>query len=112
MLVLRTNRRFWRSKPGGAPLTTSIAVAAITLALLYSPLAGVLKLNLTRPAPAVAGPQQARRSHCASGTDATLGIVPVWALRVGVRVPVGRRHPAAADRAAAGPARYAQCCRT
>lgn len=39
---LRTSRRFWRSKPGRAPLVTCIAVAAITLALPYSPLAGVL----------------------------------------------------------------------
>jgi hypothetical protein len=51
MLVLRINRRFWRSKPGGAPLTTSIAVAAIALAMPYSLLASVLKPNLTRPAP-------------------------------------------------------------
>lgn len=38
MLVLRTNRRFWRSRPGRALLGTSIAVAAITLALPYSTL--------------------------------------------------------------------------
>jgi Mg2+-importing ATPase len=45
MLVLRTNRRFWRSRPGRAMLITSIAVAAIMLALSYLPLAGVLGLT-------------------------------------------------------------------
>lgn len=45
MLVLRTDRRFWWSKPGRALVITSIAVAAITLALPYSPLAGVLGLT-------------------------------------------------------------------
>lgn len=44
MLVLRTRRPFWRSRPGRALLGTSIAVAAITIALPYSPLAGSLGL--------------------------------------------------------------------
>jgi Mg2+-importing ATPase len=44
MLVLRTNRPFWRSRPGRALLGSSVAVVAITLALPYSPLAGPLRL--------------------------------------------------------------------
>jgi P-type Mg2+ transporter len=44
MLVLRTNRPFWRSRPGRALLLTSIAVAAVTTLLPYSPLAGLLGL--------------------------------------------------------------------
>ena len=45
MLVLRTQRPFFRSKPGKALLWTSVAVAMITLALPYSPLAEVLGLT-------------------------------------------------------------------
>jgi Mg2+-importing ATPase len=45
MLVLRTNRPFWRSRPGAALLGSSIAVAAITIALPYTPLAGPLGLT-------------------------------------------------------------------
>jgi Mg2+-importing ATPase len=44
MLVLRTNRPFWRSRPGTALLGSSIAVAAITIALPYTPLARPLGL--------------------------------------------------------------------
>jgi P-type Mg2+ transporter len=44
MLVLRTNRPFWRSRPGRALLLSSAAIAAITIALPYSPLAGPLGL--------------------------------------------------------------------
>jgi Mg2+-importing ATPase len=44
MLVLRTARPFWRSRPGGALLWTSLLVAALTVALPYSPLAGPLGL--------------------------------------------------------------------
>jgi Mg2+-importing ATPase len=44
MLVLRTNRPFWRSRPGRALLLSSVAVAAVTIALPYSPLAGLLGL--------------------------------------------------------------------
>jgi Mg2+-importing ATPase len=44
MLVLRTNRPFWRSRPGRALLGSSVAVAAVTIALPYSPLAGPLGL--------------------------------------------------------------------
>jgi P-type Mg2+ transporter len=44
MLVLRTNRPFWRSRPGGALLLSSVAIAAATIALPYSPLAGPLGL--------------------------------------------------------------------
>ncbi|HEX8930802.1 MAG TPA: HAD-IC family P-type ATPase, partial [Actinomycetota bacterium] len=40
MLVLRTNRPFWRSRPGRAPVWSSIAIAAITIALPFTPLAG------------------------------------------------------------------------
>jgi P-type Mg2+ transporter len=50
MLVLRTNRRFYRSRPGRALLLSSIAIAAITIALPYSPLATPLGLT-TVPAP-------------------------------------------------------------
>jgi P-type Mg2+ transporter len=45
MLVLRTNRPFYRSRPGRGLLWSSIAIAAITLALPYSPLAGPLGLT-------------------------------------------------------------------
>jgi Mg2+-importing ATPase len=44
MLVLRTNRRFFRSRPGRALLSTSVAVATITVALPYSPIAPTLGL--------------------------------------------------------------------
>jgi len=44
MLVLRTNRPFWRSRPGRALLVSSAAIAAVTVALPYSPLAGPLGL--------------------------------------------------------------------
>jgi Mg2+-importing ATPase len=44
MLVLRTSRPFWRSHPGRALLATSALIAAITLALPYSPLAEPLGL--------------------------------------------------------------------
>jgi Mg2+-importing ATPase len=44
MLVLRTNRPFWRSRPGRALLGSSVAIAAVTIALPYSPLAGLLGL--------------------------------------------------------------------
>jgi Mg2+-importing ATPase len=44
MLVLRTSRPFWRSRPGTALLATSLAVAAVTVALPYSPLAQPLGL--------------------------------------------------------------------
>ncbi|MGZ4725995.1 MAG: HAD-IC family P-type ATPase, partial [Ilumatobacteraceae bacterium] len=39
MLVLRTARPFWQSRPGRGLLTTSIVIAAVTIALPYSPLA-------------------------------------------------------------------------
>jgi Mg2+-importing ATPase len=42
MLVLRTSRPFWRSRPGHALVVTSVAVAAITVALPYTPLADPL----------------------------------------------------------------------
>ena len=45
MLVLRTNRPFYRSRPGRALLWSSVAIAAITVALPYSPLAGPLGLT-------------------------------------------------------------------
>lgn len=45
MLVLRTNRPFYRSRPGRALLFTSIAIAAITIALPYSPLTEPLGLT-------------------------------------------------------------------
>jgi len=45
MLVLRTNRPFYRSRPGRALLSSSIAIAAVTIALPYSPLAGPLGLT-------------------------------------------------------------------
>jgi Mg2+-importing ATPase len=44
MLVLRTSRPFWRSRPGRALLATSALIAAVTLALPYSPLAEPLGL--------------------------------------------------------------------
>ena len=47
MLVLRTRRRAWRSRPGTALLSASLAIAAVTVALPFSPLAD--DLGLTRP---------------------------------------------------------------
>jgi Mg2+-importing ATPase len=44
MLVLRTARPFWRSRPGRALLFSSIFVAAVTVALPYSPFADALGL--------------------------------------------------------------------
>jgi Mg2+-importing ATPase len=44
MLVLRTARPFWRSRPGRALLATSALVAVVTVALPYSPLASPLGL--------------------------------------------------------------------
>ena len=44
LLVLRTNRPFYRSRPGRALLVTSALLAAVTLALPYTPLAGPLGL--------------------------------------------------------------------
>jgi Mg2+-importing ATPase len=45
MLVLRTNRRFYQSRPGRALLISSAAVAAITVALPYTRLAHPLGLT-------------------------------------------------------------------
>lgn len=45
MLVLRTKRPFFRSKPGKPLLWTSVLVAVVTVALPYSPLAGVLGMT-------------------------------------------------------------------
>jgi Mg2+-importing ATPase len=45
MLVLRTNRLFYRSRPGPGLLWSSVAVAAVTVALPYSPLADPLGLT-------------------------------------------------------------------
>jgi len=45
MLVLRTNRPFYRSHPGRALLVSPIAIAAVTIALPYSPLARPLGLT-------------------------------------------------------------------
>ena len=39
LLVLRTRRPFWRSRPGRALVTTCILIAAVTVALPYSALA-------------------------------------------------------------------------
>jgi len=44
MLVLRTGRPFFRSRPGRALLVSSLAVAAVTLVLPYTALAGPLGL--------------------------------------------------------------------
>ena len=44
MLVLRTARPFWRSRPGRGLLATSVFVAVVTVALPYSPLAEPLGL--------------------------------------------------------------------
>ena len=44
MLVLRTRRPFFRSRPGSALLGSSIAVAGVTVALPFSPLAEPLGL--------------------------------------------------------------------
>ena len=45
MLVLRTRRPFFRSRPGRPLLWSSVLVALITLALPYSALAGVLGMT-------------------------------------------------------------------
>ncbi len=44
MLVLRTRRAAWRSRPGNALLVSSAIVAAVTVALPYTPLADGLGL--------------------------------------------------------------------
>lgn len=44
LLVLRTERRFWRSRPSRPLLLSSIAILAVTVALPFSPLAGPLGL--------------------------------------------------------------------
>jgi Mg2+-importing ATPase len=44
MLVLRSHRPFFRSRPGAALLWSSIVVGAVALAIPYSPLAGSLGL--------------------------------------------------------------------
>jgi Mg2+-importing ATPase len=44
MLILRTRRPFFRSRPGNALLASSIAVALVTLVIPYSPLAPPLGL--------------------------------------------------------------------
>jgi Mg2+-importing ATPase len=44
MLVLRTRRPWWRSRPGRALVATSAAVAGVTVALPYGPLAVPLGL--------------------------------------------------------------------
>jgi P-type Mg2+ transporter len=51
MLVLRTRRAFYRSRPGTALLAASAAIAVITVALPFSPLAG--DLGLIRPSPSL-----------------------------------------------------------
>src|SRR5690606_17371330 len=53
LLVLRTSRPFWRSRPGRGLLATSALIAAITVALPYSPLADPLGL-VSVPAKVVA----------------------------------------------------------
>lgn len=45
MLVLRTRRSWWKSRPSNALLTASIAVGVITLVLPYSPLSRNLALQ-------------------------------------------------------------------
>ena len=45
MLVLRTRRPFFQSQPSRALLVTSAAVAAVTLALPFSPLSAPLGLR-------------------------------------------------------------------
>jgi Mg2+-importing ATPase len=56
MLVLRTSRPFWRSMPASALLVSTTVIAAITVVLPFSPLAGVLGLvPLTLPVLGVLG---------------------------------------------------------
>jgi len=45
LLVLRTRRTFFRSRPSRLLLISSLAVAAVTVAIPYSPLAGLLGLD-------------------------------------------------------------------
>lgn len=45
MLVLRTRRSWWKSRPSNALLTASIAVGVVTLALPYSPISSDLALQ-------------------------------------------------------------------
>ena len=51
MLVLRTRRRAWRSRPATVLLSASAAVAALTVGLPFTGLAG--DLGLTRPSTGV-----------------------------------------------------------
>ena len=45
MLILRTRRSWWKSRPSNALLTASIAVGVVTLALPYSPISSDLALQ-------------------------------------------------------------------
>ncbi len=45
MLVLRTRRHWWKSRPSNALLAASIAVAVVTVALPYSPISSDLSLQ-------------------------------------------------------------------
>lgn len=45
MLVLRTQRRFWRSAPSGQLFVSSVLVAIITFAIPYSPIATVFQVD-------------------------------------------------------------------
>lgn len=49
LLVLRTRRPFWRSRPGRALLISSALIAVLTIALPYSPIAPVLGLDAVPP---------------------------------------------------------------
>jgi Mg2+-importing ATPase len=51
LLVLRTRRPFYRSRPGRGLLISSIVIAAVTLWLPYSPLADVLGFTASRRSP-------------------------------------------------------------
>jgi Mg2+-importing ATPase len=44
MLVLRSNRAFWRTRPGRGLLWSTIGIAAITVLIPYSSIAGPLGL--------------------------------------------------------------------
>jgi Mg2+-importing ATPase len=42
MLVIRTRKRFWRSRPGKYLLLGTVAVGAATIVLPYTPVGGLL----------------------------------------------------------------------
>ncbi len=69
MFVLRTRRPFFRSRPGRLLALSSLAVAALTLAIPYSPIAGLLGFD--GPAPALLAALAVITALYVAATEAT-----------------------------------------